>query len=327
MACEGIFFLGQHPMTPNTTIMNKLKTDPTVKGFGWVSLSFICGTFFFIVSKTLLNSMKPADFFTWWYGLGLTMHLLYGLRSESIKLEDIDRTYLHYFGIYILLDITGTAVFFTAVKMMDPSIASFLNQSQIIMTLLLGFLFLKEALVIGEVLATLVIISGIVIMSFKSPSVPLLGALGIMYSNLCGASNFVIVRKIGGKMGTLTFIRIRTTFMFVIFLGFNLATTRHVEIPDAPTLTLLFLGAFFGPFLNVIALFKSLEYIPAGKLALFRSLQPIFVLIASWAILKTVPGYRESAGGFIIIFGCVLLAYLHAQHVLGIKRPLRAVRR
>jgi len=314
-------------MSAVSIFISRLKTDPALKGIAWVFLTFVCGTFFFIASKQLLGSMNSADFFTWWYGIGLVMHILYGLRSESIRLEDIDRTYLHLFGAYIFFDITATISFFLSVRMMEPAVASFLNQSQIIITIFLGFIFLKEELTRGEIYAAFVIIGGIVTMTFKSASIPLAGALGIMYSNLGGASSFVIVRKIGGTVGTLTFVRIRTTVMFTIFLGYNLAVNETVAIPPVPVMTLMFFGAFFGPFLNVIAIFKALEYIPVGKLALFRSIQPIFVLIASAVVLRTVPGPRESIGGFVIILGCILLVLLHAKHIIGVKPPLRAVRR
>ena len=48
---------------------------------------------------------------------------------------------------------------------------------------------------------------------------------------------------------------------------------------------------------------KTLEFFPVGKVALFRSIQPLFVVI-----------------------GSILPAYLHTKHALIVKRPWRSPR-
>ena len=156
--------------------------------------------------------------------------------------------------------------------------------------------------------------------------VPLEGAALMIFANFVGAVNLIIVRKIGCRVGTLTFARVRTLFLFMLFMGYNLFTAGKVGIPPVSIFLIILLGAFFGPFLNVISVYKSLEYIPAGKLALFRSLQPLFVMVTAGIFLKTIPGFRESVGGLIIVAGCIILAYFHMSHVVRVKRPLRTLR-
>ena len=302
------------------------RISPVVRGFLWLAVSYFCGTFFFTSSKYLLNNMSRADFFCWWYGSAMFFHVFYGVSRESISFADIGRKYLRLLSLYVFLDLTGTYAFFAAVRMMDPSISSFLNQSQIIFTLLLGFLILKEALSRGEVFAAVIIIIGVFVMTYNSGSVPIAGTVCMIFANITSAANFVIVRKIGSQVGSLTFARIRTTLLFIIFLSYNLYVSGKVAVPPAPVLIVTFAGSFFGPFLNIIAIYRSLEYFPAGKLALFRSLQPLFVMAAAGVILKTFPGFRETMGGLIIIIGCILLAYLHASYLMGLKRPVRSLR-
>ena len=210
--------------------------------------------------------------------------------------------------------------------MMDPSIVSFLNQSQIIFTLFFGFLILREVLNKGELGAAIIIIIGIFIMTYHSGSVPFRGTLLMLYANVTGSFNMVIVRKIGCHVGTLTFARIRTISLFALFLSYNLYSTGKIVVPPLQLLVFIIAGSFFGPFINVISIYKSLEYITAGKIALYRSIQPLFVMAAAGIFLKTLPGLRESIGGMIIIIGSIVLAYFHAVHVIGLKRPLRALR-
>jgi drug/metabolite transporter (DMT)-like permease len=249
-----------------------------------------------------------------------------GIKKGSIPLESIDKKYYRLLAMYVILDTSGAFSFFLSIKMMDPAIVSFLNQAQIIFTLFLGYILLNEELIKEEIVAAVFIIVGIFIMTFNSASASSMGILLMLYANFTGAVALVTVRKIGSHVGTLTFARIRTISLFVVFFSYNLYKTGKVEILPIPLILTILLGSFFGPFLNVISIYKSLEYIPAGKLALFRSVQPLFVMVAAGIFLKTFPGFRELIGGLIIIFGSVILAYYHINHVIGVKRPLRALR-
>ena len=297
-----------------------------LRGFAWLAVSYVCGTIIFIISKYALNHITPYNFLFWWYGAGLIYHSLYGITSESIALEAVDRKYYLLLGVYFVLDLSATYSFILALKMMDPSIVSFISQSQILFTLFLGYLFLREVLNKPEIGASVVIIAGLLVMTYNTGSAPPAGILLMLFANFAGSANLVIVRKIGGHVGTLTFARGRTVSLFIIFLCYNLFIAGGVVIPSLSLMAVILLGSFFGPFLNVLAIYKSLEDIPAGKLALFRSLQPIFVIAASWIFLQIIPGLRVLTGGFIMILGSVILAYFHMSHVIGVKRPLRTLR-
>ena len=305
---------------------NRKRTVHKYRGLLWLLLSFLCGMIFFTTSKYILGFIPLVDFLCWWYGAGLVFHILYGIPAGSISLETIERNHLVLLIIYIVLDVTGTSCSFIAIKMMDPSIVSFLSQSQIIFTLFFGYLILNEVLNKGECIAACVIITGMFIMTYNSGNVPLNGAALMIYANFVGAINLIIVRKIGCHVGTFTFARMRSISLFTVFLGYNLIVTGRLIIPPISLLLLILLGAFFGPFLNVISVYKALETFQAGKLALYRSVQPLFIMAASGIILHIMPGARESLGGIVIIAGSIILAYFHASHVLEWKRPLRTLR-
>ena len=117
-----------------------------LRGFAWLSVSYLCGTVIFITAKYALNHTTPYNFLFWWYGAGLVYHSLYGIASESIALEAIDRKFYLLLSVYFVLDVSATYSFILALKMMDPSIVSFISQSQILFTFFLGYFFLQEVL-------------------------------------------------------------------------------------------------------------------------------------------------------------------------------------
>ncbi len=295
-------------------------------GFFWLGMSYLCGTIFFVVSKHILNQMSHRHFMMWWYFLGLVMHTAYGIYGEQMSFKDMGRKNLRILGLYAVLDLCGTTLAFVAIKMLDPSIVSFFTQIQVIFVLVLGYFFIGESLNRKEFAAALIIIIGVVVMTFKSQAFPVAGALVLLVSVSAHSASYIIIRNIGGKIGVLTFARLRCVTLFILFLSVNLYIEGKVYVPDTPLLLTTIFGATFGPFLNSISVYKSLEYIPAAKVSLLRSIQPILVLIAGMIVLGSFPGKREVIGGIIIVFGTFLLAWLHARHTIDMKWPLRLFR-
>ncbi len=295
-------------------------------GAGWLVISYICGTIFYVISKYGLRAVSFGTFIFMWYGVAIVFHLGHALVTGGISLEKIGRRNLLYMGLYSVLDIASTVAAFLALAIMDPAIVSFFEQSQILFTMLLGFLLLREKLISQELVAAIVIITGIVLMSYRSGDVPVEGAALILFSNFTGSVNLIIVRKVGPEVGTFTFARFRTAVLFLLFSFYILYESGGFTPPPADITLIIVIGSFFGPFLNTISLYKCLEYIPAGKVALFRSVQPLFVMAATGAILGMLPGVRETAGGLVVVAGCILLAYYHARHMVGQRFPLRTPR-
>jgi len=269
--------------------------------------------------------MSLLNFFTWWYGAGLVYHVGHIVSVQDLGLGGFRRHHWPYIAAYTLLDLTGTTLAFVALRVMDPSVASFLNQSQIVFSIIIGRLFLNEVLEGGEIAAAGVIVAGVVIMTMRSGSAPFLAVGFMIYANITSAANMAIVRKVGCGVGIYTFARIRTLTLFTVFFTVNVITAP-LALPPLIPLTVIIAGAFFGPFLNVIAIYKALEDITAGKLALYRSIQPFFVMMAAAAFLHTFPGIRETVGGIIVIIGCILLAWRHMGHVIGLRTPIRGIR-
>ena len=296
------------------------------RGFWWLLFSFFCGMIFFTTAKYVLGFIPLVDFVCWWYGAGLVFHTIYGIPTGSISLETIKKNHRLLLLVFIIFDVSGTSCAFVAIKLMDPSVVSFLSQSQIIFTLFFGYIILKEVFKKGEYVAASIIIAGLIVMTFNSGNVPFKGAAMMIYANFVGAINLIIIRKIGPHVGTLTFARIRTISLFILLTGYNLAVNGKVAVPPLDLLLIIVFGAFFGPFLNVISIYKSLETIPVGRLALYRSVQPLFIMTATGIFLKILPGPRETIGGLIIMSGSIILAYFHAGHALKWKRPLRTLR-
>ena len=312
--------------SPSTGSPVKTDRSTVSLGFFWLGMSYFCGTIFFVVSKHILNQMNHRHFMMWWYFLGLVMHLAYVIFGTQMSFRDMGRDNLRLLGLYAVLDLVGTTLAFLAISMLDPSIVSFFIQMQIIFVLVLGYFFLGESLNRSEFVAAMVIITGVIVMTFKSQSIPPAGLFILLIAIIVHSASYIIIRKIGRTIGIHTFARLRCVTLFTLFLSVNLYVDGEVYVPELPLLLVTIFGAAFGPFLNSISVFKCLEYIPAAKVSLLRSIQPILVLFAGMIFLGSFPGRREVIGGIIIVFGSFLLAWLHARNTINMKWPLRMFR-
>jgi drug/metabolite transporter (DMT)-like permease len=300
--------------------------DNPAKGFFWLSISYVSDTAFYLFSKVLLNALGRDVFLVWWYFLGLIYHAGYGLLENPVPLAQVMSKNRRLLILYALTDLIATFTMVTAMSIMIPAVVSFINQIQVLFVLFFGFMFLGEKLILREIGAATVIIAGVILISYESPQVPLVGGLLLLTSNVSSAFTYVIVRRIGSDVGILTLARIRTIVLFTVFFIMNIAHYGRIVVPVFPVLALLVVGAFFGPFLNTISIFRTIEHIPVGKAALFRSIQPLFVTIAAAVILGVFPGIRETTGGVVMIAGSALLAYFHAGHMLPSRWPMRGIR-
>jgi len=300
--------------------------DNPGKGFFWLSISYVSDTAFYLFSKVLLSALGRDVFLVWWYFLGLVYHAGYGLLENPVPLAQVMSKNRRLLILYALSDLIATFTMVTAMSIMIPGVVAFINQIQVMFVLFFGFMFLGEKLIQREIWAATVIIAGVALISYESPQVPLAGGLLLLTSNVSSAFTYVIVRKIGSDVGVLTLARIRTTVLFIVFFALNIAHYGRIIVPALPILALAVVGAFFGPFLNTISIFRAIEHIPVGKVALFRSIQPLFVTAAAVVVLGVFPGIRETAGGVVMIVGSALLAYFHAGHMLASRWPMRGIR-
>jgi drug/metabolite transporter (DMT)-like permease len=295
-------------------------------GFFWAGMSVFATTVFFITSKYALNNTKILDFFVFWYICGFTYNTINMLFQRKRAVESFRIVFSKVKGllaVFIIMDITATFCGFTGLTMVDPSINAFMNQLQVLFTMFLGFLLLKERFDRWEFLAAILIIVGVFTMTYKSVEVPVIATFLFITANFAVSLNLVLIRKLGARVATFVFAVIRTVSLIIFYTTLNLLLTGSINAPPPRVLAVLALGAFFGPFLNVVSLYKALDYLPAGKASLFRSLIPFFVLVSGAIIFGSIPGTREIAGGSIIIVGSVMLAYFHSRHVINWKAPMQ----
>jgi len=196
--------------------------------------------------------------------------------------------------------------FWAGVQQMDPSLAAFLNRSEVPVAILLGMIFLKERFNRTEILGMLLSIAGIVIMRLT---------LRIEYSTgfylvLLGSLFFGItefVSKIALRhVEPVVLAYIRGMFMagvfWIVFLGSGQGFDGLGEVWPG----VIALG-FTGPVLARLLYLSALKRMALSKVAVISQSQPVYVILIAFLALGQLPTFREITGGICLTAGCLLM--------------------
>jgi len=276
------------------------------RGIFWISASIFSGTAMYVLAKDLLVTQTQAGCCYWWFGFAFlfySLHLLSGAGGYDFAAM---RRLPGWTALFLALQASNTALFFLGLKLMDPSMSSFLQRSQVVFTIALGAVFLGERLRRGEWTASLMIIGGLFMITFHGGGVSIAGSAAILGSTFLGSACAVVIRKVGCRVGAQTLAFARTAALLGMYLLYAAFTPGSFSVPPGGTLAKIAAGSFLGPFFMVAASYKALEYMEAGKAALLGSLQPFFIMAGAFLVFGTFPGRRGILGGALMIAGNIL---------------------
>jgi uncharacterized membrane protein len=197
--------------------------------------------------------------------------------------------------------------YWTGVQLMDPSLATFLNRTEVPIAIMLGIIFLKERFTTTETIGAILSIAGIVIMRIT---------LRVEYSDgfwfVLGGSVFFGLTEFVSKIAVrhvhpmiLTYLR--NGFMAVMFWIVFLSIGGSYDGLDRVWPGVIALG-FLGPLLARGLYLTALKRMELSKVAVISQSQPIFVMILAYSFLSQLPTFREMIGGLFIIAGVILMA-------------------
>jgi drug/metabolite transporter (DMT)-like permease len=220
---------------------------------------------------------------------------------------------------FTILAFVAIWTYWIGIKMMDPTLASFLNRTETLVTILLGIVILGERFSKAEGLGAIIVLAGIVLMKFTLRGEYSTGFWVVLFSAVCfGTAEFIAkiaVRYVDPL--TMSFVRnLVSAVMFWIAVAF--VGTSFVGVGS------VFWGiiiiAFMGPILTRPIYLVALKHIEVSKVALINQSQPVFVAILALLALNQTPAPREIIGGLFVIGGCLLI-------IMSRKRvPARALR-
>jgi len=184
---------------------------------------------------------------------------------------------------------------------------AFVFEFNIVFTVLLGVIFLKDRFRKIEVIGALIAIFGIFILAYDNIEISILSIVIILISALFNALSNLVSKIFVKKISPVTLAGGRAIFIFLLSLGYALVTNRiQTNIPSMVFLY-AFLGGVTGAFVGFSLFYKSLEKIKISKVMTIRTIEPFLVVALSFFIFSMIPTQNQLIGGSLIVIGVIIL--------------------
>jgi drug/metabolite transporter (DMT)-like permease len=197
-------------------------------------------------------------------------------------------------------------LYWEGIKQMDPSLAAFVNRTEVPVAIILGMIFLRERFTRWEAVGTLTAIAGIVMMKltlrFEYSTGFWLVLIGAVLFGITEFVSKIAVRHV--EPSILAYIR----NMFVAAFYWISVYAGGVSFDGMESVWpgVLVLGVV-GPILARLPYLWALKKLELSKVAVISQSQPVYVILLSLLLLSQLPTFREITGGIFLTVGCVIL--------------------
>ena len=229
-------------------------------------------------------------------------------------------------GITFLISMAGLLANYSICQALNgassPTMLTLLQRSEIIIAMLLSWLFLKEIITTRVWLAVVVIIAGIIVMKLNSLSFELNEWSAIIWA-ITAAFGFavmqVLAKSIIHEINPQVLNVSRLAFALVILWSLEEVRFR-VAVLEFTEWQWLALAAFCGPFVGRVSLTYALRYLTISKTVIIGSFSPVATLIFELLVFGTLINGYEAFGGTIMLAG-ILWVFLP-----GLRRSVKLVK-
>jgi len=222
------------------------------------------------------------------------------------RIGRITRRGWFWLGLFSVSSWAAVLLFWAGVQKMDPTLAAFLNRSQVMVAILLGIVFLGGRFNRTETVGALISIAGIVIMRLTLRVEYSLGFWLVLAGSIVFGVTELLSKIAVAHVEPVILTYVRNAFLAVAYwivfwvLGYTFTGLEHVW---AGVIVVAIAGPIIGRLLYVMAL----ERMELSKVAVISQTQPVWVILIAVALLGQLPTVREVAGGICLVGGTVLM--------------------
>ncbi len=210
--------------------------------------------------------------------------------------------------ISVVMAIVGVVGNYAVCQALDgnaPSLVIIITRSEIVIAMLLGWVFLKEYVTRRVWVAVGVILTGIVVMRLEGLS-HASGSWSLVLWALLTAFSFAsmqvlskaIVHEIDPQ--ALNVIRLGLALVIMAFFPGVLET---VQTMSWHTWMLLGMAAFSGPFIGRVSYTYALRSLTIAQAMTIGTCAPVLTLLIDVLVFQRIPGLWELGGGTLVLLG------------------------
>ena len=246
-------------------------------------MSAVCGVFLFAFLFSLPGAWIHRD------------HLIWNRK-----------TILGIFGV-ALFGIAGNYALCQALETSSATIFMVIARTEIVIAMILGWIFLEERVSIRLWIGVLLVMIGVMVMKTEGLSVPADALIPILWAFGCALA-FALVQIISKSIIHLIdpqVLNVSRLTIAIIFLLLSTDIRKDLGSLSLSTWSILALAAFFGPFMGRVAYTYSLKYMTIAKAMLLGMFSPVLTLFVEYQIYGILISPSEMGGSMLIILGII----------------------
>ena len=282
------------------------------KGYLYAIIATLAFSNVYIFSKAALNEVHLTQFGLYWFAIGATLSLLYAWKNKKLKqLKFLSKKQVRILVSLGVLEILTTTTFFISIKIIaDPAVTSFLGNMYPVMVTMGGVFILKEKFGWIETIGVTLALAGAFVISYSggtSIKTLFIEGTGWVFINAFFATVATLVVKVHVKKLSPELLGLNRTVWLLVFSFIMFFVYKQSIIIPLSALKNIAIGAVLGPFLAILTIYYSFQYIEASRSSIVQSLKGIFVLIGAYFVFKSFPLPHQFVGGMITVIGVLIM--------------------
>ena len=202
-----------------------------------------------------------------------------------------------------LAGVLGNYSICQALNLASPTLMVLLMRSEVIIAMILGWMFLKEFVTVRIFTAVVVILIGILVMKLDSFSFEIKEWSAILWA-FSAAFGFASMQVLAKSI--IHEIHPQVLNVFRLAIGLALLWCVEEVRSEIPALNIsewiwIAMAAFCGPFWGRVAFTYTLRYLTISKANIIVSFAPVMTLLFEFLVFGTLISWLETLGGVIML--------------------------
>ena len=283
------------------------------KGFFFSLIATVLLSTNYVTGKYALQGFNPWTFSVIWCSAAATYSLIIVLFTGGLK--DLVLPKRAFRAMLYLGLVTAGAMLLSwwGLSMLDPAFYAFLFRFYPVLTILLAAIFLSEKLPRRLFAPAALMIAGGILSTVGRWHIVALGMCLTLVACCMAALTSLIVKIKVFEIRTNVMVFYRVFIAAVVVALVVLATGKADFNVAGKYWAVILLGAFLGPCLAHVLMFRSYAYWDLSLSSIVYTAQPLLVIPLAYAVLGRLPAGMELVGGLIILAGAFWLALAHRQ--------------
>ena len=188
----------------------------------------------------------------------------------------------------------------------DPDTAALLNETSILVGILLGVFWLKEQLLRRQMVGIAVSLVGVGIITFQPGDYMRIGALMIHISATLYALHTGVVKRHGGHIEFVEFFLWRLASM-AAFLALAATAFRAWQWPPPAAWAVVLVAGTVDVVISRALYYLALRRLKMSMFSIVLTVSPVVAILWTWGLFGIPPTLQQLLGGLAVVIGIAIV--------------------